>query len=204
MDHLIVGISGGTGSGKTKLAERILEAFPDESIMIQMDSYYRTFPHLSYEERCKLNYDHPDIFETDLMIEQVKELKAGLAVDIPQYDFPTHLRKEEKKRIESAKIILLEGILVFENDELASLMDMKIFVDTDADVRILRRAIRDMNERGRTLESVRNQYLNTVKPMHEKYIEPCKKKADVIVPNGAYNQVAYEMIISAIKSKING
>lgn len=203
MDYLVVGICGGTGSGKSTLAERIRDTFSDECVYIQMDSYYKNNAHMEYEERCKVNYDHPDAFDTDLFINQIQELKAGHAVDIPQYDFTVHLRKVEKKHIEPKRIIILEGILLFESTKLTSLMDMKIFVDTDADVRILRRAIRDVNERGRTLDSVRKQYLTTVKPMHEKYIEPSKKLADIIVPEGAFNQVAFEMIVSAIKSKIS-
>ena len=202
MKHLIIGICGGTGSGKTTLAERIYKEFKDVAVYIQMDSFYSDRQDLTYEERTKINYDHPDAFDMDLFIESVQAIKEGKDVTIPQYDFSTHLRKSEWITVESKPLIILEGILLFENQELFDLMDIKVFVDTDADERILRRAARDMRERARSFESVVSQYLNTVKPMYEQYVEPCKKKSDIIVPGGGRNPVAIEMISNTIKKRL--
>lgn len=202
MEHLTIGICGGTCSGKTTLSHRILEAFPEEAIRIEMDSYYKDHPELTYDERCLINYDHPDSFETDWFIRDIKALQRGETVDIPVYDFTIHGRSKEVRRVESRRIIILDGILLFENEALTDLMDIRVFVDTDADVRILRRAIRDQKERARSIESVASQYLTTVKEMHEKYVEPSKKKAHIIVPEGGENDVAFEMITSTIIHKL--
>ncbi len=202
MDRIVIGFCGGTGSGKTTLAERIYHAFEDEAVLIGMDSYYKNHPEMTYEQRTLINYDHPSAFDTELFIEQLKILKDGGTVDVPEYDFTTHSRKSVTRRVESKKIIIIEGILIFENPSLVDLMDIKIFVDTDADVRIIRRILRDVKERGRSLDSVVNQYMTTVKPMHERFIEPSKRLADIIVPEGGHNHVAYDMIKNAIIKKM--
>ena len=201
--HLVIGICGGTGSGKTTLAHRIERSIHEDAVLISMDSYYKDNHDMPFEERKKINYDHPDAFDTDIMISQVKALKNGDAVDIPCYDFSTHLRTEETVHVESRRVIILEGILLFAIRELLPLLDVKLYVDTDADVRILRRLSRDVKERGRSLDSVIDQYLTTVKPMHEAFIEPSKRLADVIIPEGGHNEIAYRMIIADIKHRIN-
>lgn len=202
MERLIVGICGGTGSGKSTLADRIYRAFGDSAVHIEMDSYYKTFPELSYEERTKLNYDHPDIIDAGLMVRQLTELKNGGTVTMPVYDFTRHLRSEETRTVSGAPLILVEGILLFYFRELREMCDIKIFVDTDADERILRRAWRDVNERGRSLESVMGQYLATVKPMHEQYVEAWKYSADIIVPNGGKNKTACDIITDTIEKRL--
>ena len=202
MEHLIIGICGGTGSGKTTLAERIYKEFKDRAVYIQMDNFYKDRSDLTYEERTKINYDHPDAFDMDIFVDAVKTIKAGNSAVIPQYDFSVHNRKSEWITIESKPLIILEGILLFQNQELFNLMDIKIFVDTDADERILRRAARDMRERARSLESIISQYLTTVKPMYEQYVEPFKKNADIIVPGGGRNSVAFEMITNTIRKRL--
>ena len=199
---LVIGICGGTGSGKTAVAKKLMEAFPDEAVLLSMDYYYRAHDDLTYEERCLINYDHPDSLEIPLMIKHLKELKEGKTVIVPQYDFTVHNRSKAVLILESRPIIIVEGILLFADDALANLMDIRIFVDTDADVRVLRRAKRDIRERGRTMESVMEQYLATVKPMHERYVEPCKKKAHIIVPEGGKNTIAMEMLISTVEKKL--
>lgn len=203
MKRVIIGICGGTGSGKTTLAEKIYNRFRSRATLISMDSYYKSNPSIPLEERAKCNYDHPDAFETELLIKHLKQLKNGGAVDVPQYDYCNHLRKDEFVRVESRQIIITEGILLLENIALCNLFDIKIYVDTDADVRILRRIMRDVNERGRSLDSVVKQYQATVKPMHEQFVEPYKRRADIIVPEGGYNSVALDVIIGSINHKLS-
>jgi uridine kinase len=195
----VIAIAGGTGSGKTTFARRIVEQLPNHVSLLTHDAYYKHNPHLSYEERCNLNYDHPNAFDTDLFFRHVQALKGGQAVERPVYNFSTHLREEYTVTVEPREIILVEGILLLENLELRSLYDLKIFVDTDADVRILRRITRDINERGRTLSSVISQYLNTVKPMHEAFVEPTKRYADVIIPEGAFNEAGFSVVMARIR-----
>ncbi len=202
MSSLLIGICGGTGSGKTTLANRIRESINQDALLISMDSYYKDNHDMDLSERKKINYDHPDAFDVDILKEQLKILKSGGVVQVPCYDFSTHLRTDETVTMESKKVIIVEGILLFAIPELLPLLDIKIYVDTDADVRILRRVSRDVKERGRSLDSVIKQYLTTVKPMHEAFIEPSKRLADVIVPEGGHNEVAYKMIISDILSRI--
>ncbi len=196
---MIIGIAGGSGSGKTTLCENIIAHFGDSIAVLRHDDYYKAHPDLPYSEREKLNYDHPHAFDNDLLVAHIDLLKAGQAVDCPTYDYTIHNRSELTRRVESRPVILLEGILIFEHPALRDRLDMKIFVDTDADVRILRRLVRDVKERGRTLESVVSQYLTTVKPMHEAFVEPSKKYADIIVPEGGMNPVAFGMIITEIE-----
>ena len=203
MNRVIIGICGGTGSGKTTLAQKIYNEFSSCTTLISMDSYYKSNPSIPFEQRVKCNYDHPDAFETNLLIGHLKELKNGNAVEVPQYDYCTHLRKDEYVRAESNRIIIVEGILLLENIELCNLLDIKIYVDTDADVRILRRIMRDVKERGRSLDSVVEQYQSTVKPMHEQFVEPYKRRADIIVPNGGHNAVALDVIIGSINHKLS-
>ena len=196
---LVIGIAGGTGSGKTTLMKNLIEEFSEVVTIISHDNYYKRHDELPYEERCKLNYDEPAALETDLMARHLDALRRGEAIDCPVYDFAEHNRSNETIRIVPKKVIIVEGILIFENEELRNLMDVRIFVDTDADVRLCRRIKRDVNKRGRTLESVLTQYQETVKPMHEKYVEPSKKFADIIVPEGGKNLVALDMIMGRIR-----
>lgn len=197
-----IGIAGGTGSGKTTLTRALVERFAGQTSVIYHDNYYKQHDGLSYDERAALNFDSPDAFDTALMIEQLRTLISGQAIDCPVYDFADHNRSAETIRIEPAPVLIVEGILIFSEPELADLLDIKLFVDTDADVRILRRIKRDVIERGRTLESVEQQYLKTVKPMHELYVEPAKRRADLIVPEGGHNLVALDMLIRHIDSSI--
>lgn len=197
-ERLIIGIAGGSGSGKTTLTENIAAHFGSQVSVLRHDDYYKSQKDIPPEERVKINYDHPSAFDTDLLIRHLDLLKAGSAVDSPIYEYARHDRSENTRRVESTQVILLEGILIFENPELLSRLDMKIFVDTDPDVRIVRRILRDVKERGRTLDSVIRQYLTTVKPMHEAFVEPSKKNADIIIPEGGMNPVAYGMIIHKI------
>jgi uridine kinase len=197
---IVIGVAGGTGSGKTTLVNRLKEEFINEVATISHDYYYKSNDHLSLEERKKLNYDHPNAFDTELMMSHIRSLKNGESIDRPSYSFVEHTRKNEKVHIMPAKVIIVEGILIFENKDLLNLMDIKIFVDTDADVRLIRRLLRDVKERGRDLDSVINQYLTTVKPMHEEFVEPSKKNADVIIPEGGFNRVAISMVIDKIKT----
>ncbi len=199
---LIIGIAGGTGSGKTTLADHIADAFGDRVTVITHDSYYRAQDDKTYEERCMQNYDHPDAFETELLCEHLEKLCRGEAVDVPVYDYSVHNRSAETVRVEPRSVILLEGILLFSDAVLREWMDLKIFVDTDADERILRRILRDTEERGRTLASVIIQYLTTVKPMHEAFVEPYKRYADIIVPGGGSNPAALDMIITRIRKQL--
>ena len=203
MNNLIIGIAGGSGSGKTTLALRLKERFGEDEVrLISHDSYYKRHDELPFEERCKQNYDHPDAFETDLMVEQLKELKAGKAIRCPVYSYADHQRTSETELIRPSKVVIVEGILIFQDPRLREMLDIKIFVETDADVRILRRALRDVRDRGRTLESVITQYLTTVKPMHEQFVEPSRKYADIIVLEGGHNLVALDMIMQRIASHI--
>ena len=202
LSPIIIGIAGGTGSGKSTLADNIRKEFANNITMLSHDYYYKSNSHLSFDERKKLNYDHPDAFDTDLLIEHLNKLKKGEVIYRPNYSFVTHLREEQTVEVVPKKVILLDGILIFENKELRDMMDIKIFVDTDADIRFIRRLVRDVSDRGRTLESVIEQYTTTVKPMHEQFVEPSKKYADIIVPEGGYNHVALNMIIEKIRSII--
>lgn len=196
---LVIGIAGGTGSGKTTLMKNLIAEFSDVVTVISHDNYYKRHDELPYEERCKLNYDEPAALETDLMARHLDMLRHGNCIECPVYDFTVHNRSDETIIIVPKKVIIVEGILIFENKPLRDLMDIKIFVDTDADVRLCRRIQRDVTKRGRTLESVLTQYQDTVKPMHEQYVEPSKKHADLIVPEGGKNLVALEMIIGRIR-----
>ncbi len=200
---IVIGIAGGSGSGKTTLMKNLLARFGDDVTVLSHDNYYRPYDELSIDERRAVNYDHPDAFDTEMMFEHLKELKAGRAIECPIYDYTTYSRLEETTRVEPQKVILVEGILIFENKPLCSQMDIKIFVDTDADVRLIRRIRRDVAKRGRSLESVLNQYLETVKPMHEQFVEPSKKNADLVVLEGGKNLVALEMIIDRIQRHID-
>ncbi len=203
MDTIIIGIAGGTGSGKSTLAKKLIENFgADEVTTLCHDSYYKRHDDLPYEERCKLNYDHPDAFDTDLLIEHLQKLKKGESVEVPVYDFTKHNRSDAVETVSPAPVIVLEGILIFAEQELCDQMDIKVFVDTDADVRIIRRILRDVKERGRALDNIVDQYLTTVKPMHEQFVEPSKRRADVIIPEGGHNTVALEMLIERVKKQL--
>ena len=191
---LVIGIAGGSGSGKTTLLKNIIEAFGPAITVISHDNYYKRHDEMTYEARCKLNYDEPAALETDLMVRQLDALRRGEEILCPVYDFTVHNRSDETLLIKPERVIIVEGILIFENKELRDLMDIKIYVDADADIRICRRIKRDVNKRGRSLESVITQYQETVKPMHEKYVEPSKKYADIVVPEGGKNLVALAMI----------
>ena len=201
-DILVIGIAGGTASGKTTLMKNLINEFGGQVTVLSHDNYYKQHNELTYEERAKLNYDHPDAFDTDMMIEHLRLLKQGVAIDCPTYDFTVHNRAEGILHIEPEKVIVVEGILIFQDLELCREMDIKIFVDTDADVRLCRRIRRDVRKRGRTIESVIDQYLTTVKPMHEQFVEPSKKNADLIVPEGGKNLIALEMIVGRIQRHI--
>lgn len=196
---LVIGIAGGSGSGKTTLMKRLIEEFQDQVTVLSHDNYYRRHDDMTYEERCRLNYDEPASLETDLMARHLECLRRGETILCPVYDFTIHNRSDETIAIVPKKVVIVEGILIFENRQLRELMDIRIFVDTDADVRLCRRIRRDVNKRGRTLESVLNQYQQTVKPMHEQYVEPSKRYADIVVPEGGKNQVALDMIIGRIR-----
>ena len=201
--RIIIGIAGGSGSGKTTLANNIAAHFGDRIAMLRHDDYYKKNTNLPLEERVKINYDHPSAFDTELLLEHLDALKNGSPVNCPIYDYSMHDRGQDIRIVEPADVIILEGILIFENKEVLSRLDIKVFVDTDPDVRILRRIIRDVKERGRTLDSVAMQYLGTVKPMHEAFVEPSKKFADVIIPEGGNNPVAYGMLIDKIENHLS-
>lgn len=200
MRNVVIGVSGGSASGKTTVANRIKEACKESVELISHDFYYLPNDNLALEERKKLNYDHPNAFDTERIIKDLEDLKHGLAIDRPVYSYTEHNRLKETVHVNPAKVIIIEGFLIFENAKLRDLMDIKVFVDTDADERLMRRIIRDVNERGRSLESVINQYINTVKPMHELFVEPYKKYADIIVPRGGTNDVAIDVLIHRIKA----
>ncbi len=197
----LIGISGGTGSGKTTLAKKIAEHFGDSLALIRQDDYYRNRTDMPKVGE-QVNYDHPDSFDMPLLLSHIAALRSGEAIEAPIYEYKTHTRSEKTRRVSPAPVVLVEGILLFESEELARLFDMKIFVDTDSDVRLIRRIRRDIESRGRTLDSVIEQYLTTVKPMHEAFVEPSKKRADVIVPEGGENTVACDMIIDRINHLI--
>ncbi len=200
---IVIGIAGGSGSGKTTLMKNLLARFQDDVTVLSHDNYYRPFDEMTIEEKKQVNYDHPDAFETEMMIEHLRMLKDGKCIDCPVYDHATYSRSDQTVRVAPSKVILVEGILIFENKELCSQMDIKIYVDTDADVRLIRRIKRDVAKRGRSLESVLSQYLDTVKPMHEQFVEPSKKNADLVVLEGGKNLVALEMIIDRIQRHID-
>jgi uridine kinase len=203
MDNiLVIGIAGGTGSGKTTLMKNIVSRFGDEVTVISHDNYYKRHDDMTYEERCLINYDEPAAFETELMVGHLAQLKAGHAIECPVYDFTVHNRSNDFVTIEPRRIIIVEGILIFADEALRDLMDVRIFVDTDADVRLCRRIKRDVNKRGRTLESVLTQYQTTVKPMHEKYVEPSKRFANIVVPEGGKNTVALDMIMGFLQGHL--
>ena len=203
-DIMILGIAGGTGSGKTTITRKLIQSFGGDVSVIHHDNYYKAHHDMPYEERAKLNYDHPNSFDTELLIEALKELKKGHAVKCPVYDYTIHDRTDKTVTIQPTRVVIVEGILIFESRELCEQMDIKIYVDTDADVRILRRIVRDVRDRGRSLESVINQYLTTVKPMHEQFVEPSKRRADIIIPEGGHNQVALEMVVERVRAHLNG
>lgn len=197
---ILIGITGGTGSGKSTIAREIYKKFGEQCIaMIEQDSYYRDQSHLSFEDRIKTNYDHPDAFDTQLLVEHLNKLLLGQPINKPIYDFEVHNRKKESITVEPRDIVILEGILILQEPEIRDLLDIKIYVDTDADVRIIRRLIRDINERGRTVDSVINQYLNVVRPMHMQFTETTKRYADIIIPEGGHNKVAIDIIVANIK-----
>ncbi len=197
----IVGVAGGTGSGKTTVARKIAEALPAEMVTIlEHDSYYFDRGDLSYDERCLLNFDHPSSLETQLLVSHVHSLREGVAVEVPMYDFKIHRRGPSTRRIEPTPIVVVEGILLFSDASLRETLDLKLFVDTDADVRVLRRVRRDMEKRGRSFESVRDQYYKTVRPMHLQFVEPSKRWADVILPEGGDNSVGLDLIVSKVRS----
>ena len=199
---MVIGIAGGTGSGKTTITRRLIERFGGDVSVIHHDNYYKAHHDMPYEERTLLNYDHPDAFDTDMLIGHLKALRQGQSVQCPVYDYSIHDRTEKTITIRPTRVIIVEGILIYENRELCEQMDIKIFVDADADVRILRRIVRDVRDRGRSLESVINQYLSTVKPMHEAFVEPSKRRADVIVPEGGHNLVALDMVIQRVRAHL--
>ena len=198
-DILVIGIAGGTGSGKTTLMDNLVKRFGDNVTVLSHDNYYRRRDDMTLEERSKVNYDEPAALETDLMVRHLDKLRQGEAIECPVYDFSQHNRSNKTTTIEPKRVIIVEGILIFEDDALRDLMDIRIFVDTDADVRLGRRILRDVEERGRTLQSVLDQYQTTVKPMHEMYVEPSKKYAHLVVPEGGKNFVALDMILSRIE-----
>ena len=201
---LVIGIAGGTGSGKTTLMNNLIQRFAGHVTILSHDNYYKRRDELTYEERCKINYDEPAALETDLMALHLDKLRHGETIECPVYDFTQHNRSNETITIVPKKVIIVEGILIFENKPLRELMDIKVFVDTDADVRLCRRIKRDVNKRGRSLESVLTQYQETVKPMHEKYVEPSKKYAHILVPEGGKNTIAQEFIISLLEKHLEG
>lgn len=204
MKVTIIGVAGGTGSGKSTLVKRLQEAFKDDDVAtLCHDYYYKAHPELTYAERTKLNYDHPAAFDTDMLVEHIRALKSNVPIEHPVYSFVEHNRTDEQVLVKPSKVIIVDGILIFEHKELRELMDIKVFVDTDADLRLARRILRDVCERGRTMQSVIDQYTTTVKPMHEEFVEPSKRYADVIIPEGGFNSVAVGMLIENIRSLIN-
>jgi uridine kinase len=201
---IIIGVAGGTASGKTTVSEAILERVGRHRIAyIEHDSYYRDLGHLALEERARLNFDHPDALETELLVEHLRRLQAGEPVEVPRYDFATYTRTGHSRRTEPCRVVLVEGILIFVDKPLRDLMDVKLYVDTDADLRLIRRLQRDIRERERTLESVIRQYLETVRPMHLEFVEPSKRYADIIIPAGGFNAAAIEMIVARIQKLLD-
>ncbi len=201
MRPLVIGVAGGTGSGKTTVVTKIVDSLGDNAVsFIEHDFYYKDHPELSLEDRGALNYDHPDSLETSLLITHLEQLREGRPIKAPRYDFALHAREKESQIIEPRRAVILEGILILVDSELRDLMDIKIFVDTDADIRFIRRLLRDLNERGRTMESVIEQYQRTVRPMHLKFVEPSKRYADIIIPEGGSNTVAVDMLLTKVRS----
>jgi len=201
MEPLVIGVAGGTGSGKTTVAQAILKRAGTRQIsLIQHDAYYKDLSALPLPQRAMMNFDHPDALDNELLVTHLKELKAGRAIEMPVYDFTTHTRTGQTRRVEPHRVILVEGILIFADEALRRLMDVKIYVDTDSDIRFIRRLQRDIAERGRTMESVIRQYLTTVRPMHQEFVEPSKRYADVIIPEGGFNEVAIELVAARIKA----
>ena len=203
-DVITIGIAGGTGSGKTTITRRLLQRFPDSVSVVYHDNYYKAHNDMTYEQRSHLNYDCPDAFDTELLLRDLAALRRGEEIRCPVYDYTVHNRSEKTVLVKPAPVVIVEGILIFEDRRICDLLDIKIFVDTDADVRILRRIVRDVRDRGRSLESVVDQYLTTVKPMHEMYVEPSKRNADIIIPEGGHNLVAMDMLIERINAHVNG
>lgn len=202
---LVVGIAGGTASGKTTVARKIVEAIHASKVaFLEQDSYYRDLSDVAMEERSQFNFDHPDAFDVEKMAAQLTALKGGQAVDVPIYDFSRHTPRAETMRVEPAPVVIIEGILVLSIEPVRRLLDVKIFVDTDDDVRALRRVERDVKERGRTLDSVIEQYFRTVRPMHRGFVEPSKRHADIVIPHGGSNEVAIEMVAGAVRSRLGG
>jgi uridine kinase len=205
MEPVVIGVAGGTGSGKTTVAQAILKGASTEQIsLIQHDAYYKDLSDLPQAQRAMFNFDHPDALDNGLLIDHLRELKAGRPIEMPVYDFTTHTRTGQTRHVEPHPVILVEGILIFADSSLRRLMDVKIYVDTDADIRFIRRLQRDIAERGRTMESVIHQYLATVRPMHQEFVEPSKRYADVIIPEGGFNEVAIEMIAARIRALLGG
>ena len=204
MDIITIGITGGTGSGKTTITKRIMKEFGGNVSVLYHDNYYKRHDELSYAERTKLNYDHPNAFDTDLLVQHLEALRRGETIQCPVYDYTVHNRSDKTITVRPAKVVVVEGILIFAEPELCKRMDVKIFVDTDADVRILRRIVRDTRDRGRDLESIVTQYLATVKPMHEMFVEPSKRNADIIIPTGGHNRVATDFVMERIRAHIEG
>jgi uridine kinase len=202
MKPFVVGVAGGTGSGKTTVARKIVEAGAGDVSILEFDTYYRDRPDLTYEERCQLNFDHPESLETSLLLKHIRAIKRGEVVETPTYDFKTHRRGEITRKVEIGPILVVEGILLFVDKEVRDECDLKLFVDTDADIRVLRRVRRDMEKRGRTFESVRQQYYDSVRPMHLQFVEPSKRWADVIIPEGGKNMVALDLILTKIRSEV--
>ncbi len=202
-DVLVIGIAGGSGSGKTTLMKNLIEHFGDVITVLSHDNYYKRHDELTFEQRCQLNYDEPAALETDLMVEQLAQLRGGEEIACPVYDFTLHNRSDEVLLVKPRPVIVVEGIMIFVDDKLRDLMDIRIFVDTDADIRVCRRIKRDVNKRGRSIESVILQYQQTVKPMHEKYVEPSKKYAHIVVPEGGKNAVALDMIKGYIQRHLD-
>jgi uridine kinase len=205
MEPVVIGVAGGTGSGKTTVAHQVLERASTEKLsLIQHDAYYKDLSELPVAQRAILNFDHPDALDNGLLIAHLQELKAGRPIDVPVYDFTSHTRTEQTRHVEPSRVILVEGILIFADVALRRLMDVKIYVDTDADIRFIRRLQRDIAERGRTMDSVIHQYLATVRPMHQEFVEPSKRYADIIIPEGGFNEVAIEMIATRIRALLEG
>lgn len=201
-DIIVIGIAGGTSSGKTTITQRIVQSLGSSVTVITHDSYYKAHHELTYDERVALNYDHPNSYDTEMLVRDLAALKEGQTVECPVYDYAAYDRSENTMTIKPSKVIIVEGIMIFHEESLRDLMDIKVFIDADADVRILRRIIRDVKERGRSLDSVVNQYITTVKPMHEAFVEPSKRYADVIIPGGGDNEVGLDMIVGRIRAHL--
>ncbi len=202
MSALTIGIAGGSGSGKTTIARKIAEAIPRGVTILEHDCYYRDRPDLTYEQRCQLNFDHPDALETELMIEHISAIKRGDTVQVPVYDFKTHRRDPKSREFEPTPVVIVEGILVLVDPRVRELLDVKVFVDTDPDIRVFRRVRRDIEQRGRTFASVREQYYRSVRPMHLQFVEPSKRWADLIIPEGGDNRVALDLIVSKLRTVV--